>query len=311
MTAAAAIELVGVSKRFGRRDAVVDLTLSVPAGSVCGLLGHNGAGKSTTLGMLLGQVFPDRGGVRVLGHDVFRHRSRALAKVGAIFESPAFYDYLSGWRNLVTLCAYSGVTDRRAIADVVALVGLSERIHHKVGTYSHGMRQRLALAQALLPGPELLILDEPADGLDPQGIADLRQFLVDLHRRRGLTILFCSHQLHEAEQVCSDVAVLHQGRLVFAGPLQQAGVGRRMLRVEVDRRPEAVALLRERGLIAALPVDGEPVTLTDAARPADVARVLVQAGFALHGLTEHRPSLEEFYLRVTRGPGGRGTDEAA
>jgi ABC-2 type transport system ATP-binding protein len=182
------IELRGLHKIFGERVAVHELTLEVPRGEIFGLLGHNGAGKSTTIGMMLGQVWPTRGEVKVCGHDVTTHRARALQKVGAIFEAPAFYDYLSGQRNLEILSHYSAPTSATRIREVVDWVGLTGRVHSKVRTYSHGMRARLAIAQALLPQPELLILDEPGSGLDPEGIAEMRQTIARLHRELGLTI---------------------------------------------------------------------------------------------------------------------------
>ena len=165
------ISLHNVQKKFGARIAVHELTLGVPRGEIFGLLGHNGAGKSTAIGMMLGQVWPTRGEVKVCGHDVTTQRARALQKVGAIFESPAFYDYLSGRRNLEILSNYSAPTPPERIREVVDWAGLTGREQSKVKTYSHGMRARLAIAQALLPQPELLILDEPGSGLDPEGTA--------------------------------------------------------------------------------------------------------------------------------------------
>jgi ABC-2 type transport system ATP-binding protein len=152
--------------------AVEKLSLVVPRGEIFGLLGHNGAGKSTAIGMMLGQVWPTSGEVKVCGHDVTTQRAKALHAVGAIFEAPAFYDYMSGWRNLQILSHYTARTSNERIKEVIDWVGLTGREHSKVKTYSHGMRARLALAQALLPQPELLILDEPGSGLDPEGIAE-------------------------------------------------------------------------------------------------------------------------------------------
>src|SRR6266478_4678484 len=215
------IELSNVHKRFGQRMAVDDLTLRVPAGEIYGLLGHNGAGKSTSIGMMLGQVWPTRGGVKVCGFNVATQRSKALAKVGAIFESPAFYDYLSGLKNLEILSSYTARTPRKRIEEVIEWVGLTGREDSKVRTYSHGMRARLALAQALLPNPELLILDEPGSGLDPEGIAEMRQTIARLHRELGLTILLSSHRLTEFGNLCTRIAVLQQGRKVFEGTLAE------------------------------------------------------------------------------------------
>src|SRR3954469_22207470 len=191
------ISLRNVQKIFGEQRAVENLDLEVPAGEIFGLLGHNGAGKSTAIGMMLGQVWPTAGDVRVCGFDVTTQRQRALQKVGAMFEAPAFYDYLSGWRNLEILAQYTAPTPRARIQEVIDWVGLTGREKSKVKTYSHGMRARLALAQALLPGPEMLILDEPGDGLDPEGIHELRQTIVRLRQELGLTILLSSHLLAE------------------------------------------------------------------------------------------------------------------
>jgi ABC-2 type transport system ATP-binding protein len=217
------ISLEGVTKKFGAREAVQSLDLAVPQGRIFGLLGHNGAGKSTIIGMILGQVFPTAGQVSVNGYDVFRDRRRALARVGAIFETPAFYNYLSGRTNLRIFCQYTATPDPARLAEIVRFVNLENCLEDRVGTYSHGMRQRLALAQALLPDPDLLILDEPMEGLDPEGVHEMRNLILKLNREWGLTILLSSHVLSEVQQLCSDVALLKQGRLIFAGDWRQAG----------------------------------------------------------------------------------------
>ena len=216
------ISLEKVGKRFGNRWAVQALDLEVPKGCIFGLLGHNGAGKSTVIGMVLGQVFPSGGTVLVNGYNVFKNRRRALARVGAIFETPAFYSYLSGWTNLRMFCQLTAEHDPKRMEEVVRFVNLQNCIRDRVGTYSHGMRQRLALAQALLPDPELLILDEPMEGLDPEGIREMRNLILKLNREWGMTILLSSHLLNEVEQLCSDIVVLKQGRLLFAGPWRPA-----------------------------------------------------------------------------------------
>ena len=156
----------GLHKKFSGKPALEDVSFGVRRGEIYGLLGHNGAGKSTSLGIILGMVMPDLGDVTIDGISVLNHRTKALRKVGAIFESPAFYDYLSGWENLKILMSYSGGFDANSARKVIDRVGLTKRVHSKVRTYSHGMRQRLALAQALLPEPEVLLLDEPTDGLE-------------------------------------------------------------------------------------------------------------------------------------------------
>ncbi len=243
------IELTHLHKKFGQRMAVGDLTLSVPRGEIFGLLGHNGAGKSTTIGMMLGQVWPTSGEVKVCGHDVTTHRAQALQKVGAIFEAPAFYDYLSGWRNLEILSHYTAPTSKERIREVVDWVGLTGREQSAVKTYSHGMRARLALAQALLPQPELLILDEPGSGLDPEGIAEMRQSILRLHRELRLTILLSSHLLTEVEQLCSRIAVLHRGEMVFNGTVADVKSARGRVALRTKDFVTAVTLLREQKLI--------------------------------------------------------------
>ncbi len=297
------IQLRGVQKKFGSRLAVDDLTLTVPRGEIFGLLGHNGAGKSTAIGMMLGQVWPTSGAVKVCGHDVASHRARALRKVGAIFETPAFYDYLSGWRNLEILSHYTAPTAPQRIREVVDWVGLTGREQSKVKTYSHGMRARLALAQALLPSPELLILDEPGNGLDPEGIAEMRQTIGRLHRELGLTILLSSHQLAEVEQLCTRIAVLRQGRKVFEGDVTDVRAARGRVTLKTPDFAAATTLLRERGLITAA-AEGRFITLGDGRSTAEVTQALVAAGIAVEGIWQHEQTVEDFYLSLAKAPSG-------
>src|SRR5580658_855053 len=243
------IELRNVTKKFGANLAVDDLTLCVARGEIFGLLGHNGAGKSTAIGMMLGQVWPTAGVVKVCGHDITRDRRQALQKVGAIFEAPAFYNELSGWRNLQILSYYTAPTPNSRIQEVVDWVGLSGRIKDKVKTYSHGMRARLALGQALLPQPELLILDEPGDGLDPEGIHEMRQTIQRLQRELGLTILLSSHLLNEVEQLCTRIAIMSHGRKVFQGGIAETRQTRGWVRLRTGNFAEAAKILREAGLV--------------------------------------------------------------
>src|SRR4051794_12573906 len=285
------IQLQNVFKLFGERLAVEDLSLQVPKGEIYGLLGHNGAGKSTAIGMMLGQVWPTTGEIRVCGYDVTSHRSRALQRVGAIFESPAFYDYLSGRRNLEILSSYTAPTSDQRISEVVEWVGLSGRESSKVRTYSHGMRARLALAQALLPNPELLILDEPSDGLDPEGIHEMRATILRLNRELGLTILFSSHLLTEVEQLCTRIAVLQQGRKVFEGTIAEARGPERWVRLRVNAFTEAARLLTERKLISDTR-DGSLVALTNGFNTDELVRVLVENKFSVFEIAPQEGTLE-------------------
>ena len=293
-----------LAKIFGQRVAVDDLTLHVRAGEIFGLLGHNGAGKSTAIGMMLGQVWPTQGEVHVCGHDVTRRRSLALQRVGAIFETPAFYDYLSGWRNLEILSHYSAPTPAERIREVMEWVGLAGREQSKVRTYSHGMRARLALAQALLPQPELLILDEPGDGLDPEGIHEMRQTIRRLHGELGLTIFLSSHLLNEVEQLCTRIAVMNQGRKVFEGSLAEVKQPKNWVRLRVNDFHQAVKSLREENLIVD-ERDGQFVALASEAGTDVVVRRLVEQGMAVYEIARHEQTLEDFYLGLMRNDSDR------
>lgn len=294
------IQLKHLCKQFGDHLAVNDLTLSVPKGEIYGLLGHNGAGKSTAIGMMLGQVWPTRGEVRICDHDVTVNRSQALHKVGAIFESPAFYDYLSGWRNLEILSSYTAATPRRRIDEVIEWVGLSGREKSKVRTYSHGMRARLALAQALLPEPQLLILDEPSDGLDPEGIHEMRLTILRLQRELGLTILLSSHLLNEVEQLCTRIAVLNQGRKVFEGSLADTRRREQWVRLKTSEFSTALRILREARLILA-DRDDRYISLAPGAGTDQVVRALVEQGLPVFEIAVEEPTLEQFYLSLMNG----------
>ncbi len=294
------IQLKNLYKKFGQRTAVDDLTLQVPTGEIYGLLGHNGAGKSTAIGMMLGQVWPTSGDVRICGHDVTAHRRLALQKVGAIFESPAFYDYLSGRRNLEILSSYTAPTSRQRIAEVIEWVSLTGRENSKVRTYSHGMRARLALAQALLPHPALLILDEPSDGLDPEGIHEMRLTIQRLHRELGLTILLSSHFLNEVEQLCTRIAVLNQGRKVFEGSLAATKQREAWIRLRTGDFALAAKELRQAQLITQ-DRDACLIALNPGVGTDQIVRLLVERGMPVYEIAPVEETLEDFYLSLMNG----------
>lgn len=293
------IQLRNVRKCFGDNVAVEDLSLQVPAREIYGLLGHNGAGKSTTIGMMLGQVWPTRGEVRICGFDVTSHRGKALHKVGAIFESPAFYDYLSGWTNLEILSGYTAPTPRNRLLEVIEWVGLTGREHSKVRTYSHGMRARLALAQALLPQPELLILDEPSDGLDPEGIHEMRLTILRLHRELGLTILLSSHFLSEVEQLCTRIAVMNRGRKVFEGTLGETKTCAQWVRVKTEDFAVAASALRQAGLITDQR-DGHFIVLSPGIGTERIVKFLVERDMPVYEIAAEEETLESFYLSLMK-----------
>jgi len=226
------IRLDQIAKSFRGKPALHGLSLEVPQGEIFGLLGHNGAGKSTALascsvmcirmpGKRLSEASPCRS-----------NRAAALANTGAIFEAPRFYDYMSGWENLRIFSAYTSCVSASEMRDAVATVALTARIHDRVQTYSQGMRQRLGLAQALLPAPKLILLDEPTNGLDPEGIHEMRELIKKLNRERGITVLFCSHLLSEVEQLCDRVAVIKAGRKIFDGRWSELAEDRQRVKFE-------------------------------------------------------------------------------
>ena len=285
------IQLRNLSKSFKGKPALHSLSLEVGRGEIFGLLGHNGAGKSTAFGLLLGQLYPDAGEAWINGISVQRDRARALARVGAIFETPGFYEYLTGWRNLEILAHYSGEVSRSAIVDAVETVGLTARIHEPVRVYSHGMRQRLALAQALIPAPEMVLLDEPTEGLDPEGIHEMRALIQKLNRERGLTVVLSSHLLAEVEQLCDRVAILNQGRLIFDGRWAELRAEGRQFRLELDdwSKLETTRAIRVRDEVVELPSDADV---------SDLVATLVQSGVRVRAVEPLRRSLETIYLEL-------------
>ena len=298
------LEIKDLHKTYGRGKPALDgVSFSVERGEVFGLLGHNGAGKSTALGIMLGMVRPDSGDVSIDGISVREDRAGALAKVGAIFESPCFYGYLSAWKNLKVLASYSGYWDEHRAREIVELVGLEKRIGEKVSTYSHGMRQRLALAQALLPQPELLLLDEPTDGLDPEGIHEFRRFILRLRDQLGVTILLNSHLLPEVEQVCGRVAIIRQGKLVFEGDCRNIAEGDPRFELDVDNWRKAEKVIVAGGGT----VEGVgKFTLPEELRVCDLVTALVSEGIEVSAVGERKRTLEELYSGGGRWPSRDG-----
>ena len=280
--------------------AVDQLSIEVERGDIYGFLGQNGAGKSTTIRMILGLVRPTRGGVRLLGQDMRRHPLRGLRRVGAIIESPAFYDHFTGWQNLRLFAAMSGGATTRRIEEALSIVGLSTRAHEPVRVYSHGMRQRLGIAQALLPSPEFIILDEPTDGLDPQGIREVRLLIRRLRDELDLTVLLSSHQLYEVEQICNRVAIIDHGRLVYQGTIENLLTANKTIKLTVDRLEEAYNLLSADPALTVSRNGSESlyVEMSDEQIPR-VNALLVERGFRVSELSPQRETLEQVFLRLT------------
>ncbi len=215
------LEVLNVSKKAGTRTLVDQVSFSIQAGDVCGFVGPNGAGKTTLIRMMTGLIKPGGGSIRIDGTDVGRERVKALSRVGAIVESPIFFPYMSGRDNLLNLARLHpnmpGTERKARVEEALSIVGLSERGSDKVKTYSLGMKQRLGIAQALLGDPRLIILDEPANGLDPMGIRELRQLIQRLNQERGITFLVSSHLLDELQRICSRFVIIKEGKLVWEG----------------------------------------------------------------------------------------------
>jgi ABC-2 type transport system ATP-binding protein len=302
MTTYPAILTDSLTKRYGERAAVDGLSLQVASGEVFGLLGPNGAGKTTTIAMLLGLVRPTAGRAMVLGHDMAQEPAGALGRVGAMIESPAFYPYLSGHDNLLAL-ALAGGLPRERIAAALEAVELTERSRDKVRIYSQGMRQRLAIAAALLPDPELIILDEPTNGLDPAGTAEIRALIRGL-AAGGRTVLLCSHMLHEVEQLCGRVAILKAGRLIAEGRVAELLRRGQGLRVRVERDGErALGLARELPWVTGATLEGDLLLIDGPAeRAAELNAHLALAGVPVAEIGARGESLEEFFLDVTGEP---------
>src|SRR6202048_1072668 len=296
------VETHGLTKRYGTGIMAVDsLDLNVYRGEVYGFLGPNGAGKTTTLRMLLGLIRPTAGSAKVVG--AAPGSPESLVRVGAIVETPAFYPYLSGYNSLRSLARYCGVPMARVDA-TLAEVDLTPRAHHKFSTYSLGMKQRLGIAAALLKEPELLILDEPTNGLDPQGMADVRNLIIELGKGER-TVLISSHLLGEVELMCTRVGVIRKGKIVAEGTVDQL---RGAATLTVRGTPEATAkaiLIGVAGAESVTPLeDGAFSLVVDLQRTAEINRQLVQAGVAVTELHADERSLEDVFMELTGTEGG-------
>jgi ABC-type multidrug transport system ATPase subunit len=303
--AAPAIRASGLTKRFGTHVAVDAIDLEVPRGSVFGFLGPNGSGKTTTIRMLLGLIRPTSGNVELLGHPMPAGGRHALPRVGSLVEGPAFHPYLSGRDNLRRLDACDATADPDTRADRIATaldrVGLRAAENKRYRQYSLGMKQRLGIAAALLQPRELLVLDEPTNGLDPQGTREVRA-LVRQVAAEGMTVLISSHLLAEIEQVATHVGIMSAGRLLRQGPLDQVlGAGGYVVTVETSAPDAAVVALRRLG-IGDPTVDAHAGTITGAlgvVSADEVAPALVSNGVPITGLSINRPALEDIFVTLT------------
>jgi ABC-2 type transport system ATP-binding protein len=304
-SAAFVIETAGLTKRFGDRVAVDEVDLQIPRGSAFGYLGPNGAGKTTLIRMLLGLTGATSGTMHLLGRPVPAERTAALARVGAIVEEPRFHGHLTGRENLAVIAAARAPEAHDRIDGALARVGLAERGDERVKRYSLGMRQRLGVARSLLGDPELLILDEPTNGLDPAGIHEFRAMIrsfVD----EGRTVLLSSHLLDEVEKICDEVAIVDRGRVVLRGSIAElAAGGEKTILIATNDDELALATLAEHRAVASAATESEGIRVTlrpdveEEPATEDIGRRLVLAGLAIRRFEPARASLEQRFLEIT------------
>jgi ABC-2 type transport system ATP-binding protein len=302
MSETPALVLENVSKRFGRIQAVDALSLEVKPGVMAGFLGPNGAGKSTTLYMIPRLIRPTGGSIRLFGVDIWKDFKKAIRPVGVTVESPAFYEYLSGRRNLELTARLLRNVSSREIDEVFERIGLAERQHDRVRVYSTGMKQRLGIGRAMLGRPRLLILDEPTNGMDPEGTQEMLSFLREKVKNDGLAIFISSHLMSEIEEFCDTVYVINQGRLVASGDVRELLKPYvRIVRVTcVGKIPGQDFASRHEHVqqVEALTADTVEITL---ARddPSWLNRCLLEEGFQVSAFTPKRKTLKEFFLSIT------------
>jgi ABC-type multidrug transport system ATPase subunit len=300
------LQTVNLGKKYGARWAVQGLNLTVRRGEVFGFLGPNGAGKSTTIRMILSLITPSTGSVDLFGLPLRENRGTVLSRVGGLVERADFYLYLSARRNLEIIAALIGGISASAIGEVLETVGLASRAGDRVKSYSHGMKQRLGLAAALLGSPELVVLDEPTGGLDPYGIKEVRDLIARLAAERNVTVFLSSHLLSEIEQLATSMAIINNGSLVVQGSVRDLlGAGTGTVDVVAIPADRALGIIRSLPyVVEAAPAEAETIRVKVPA--ADAGRMnaeLVRAGIEVRSLVPRR-SLEEYFLSLT-GEGGR------
>jgi ABC-2 type transport system ATP-binding protein len=288
-----------LTKRFKTVTAVEDLNLRISRGDIFGFLGPNGSGKSTTIRMILGLIKPTDGEIRLFDRSLKHNRKNLLSRIGALVEKPSFYNYLSARRNLEIFATLTNPhPDHQDIDRVLDIVSLLDRAGDKIKTYSHGMKQRLGVAQALLGNPELIILDEPTAGLDPKGIKEIRRLIIQL-AGQGLTIFLSSHILYEVEQMCRNMAIINKGSLVVQGGVEELlNAEEEIFSVKVDRPDQAADLLKSKAWVESVQVRSGAMTVKIKEQKVPLmTELLVQQGFQIFAIQAKR-SLEDYFLSL-------------
>ncbi|MDF1665424.1 MAG: ABC transporter ATP-binding protein [Planctomycetota bacterium] len=305
-----AIETRALSKTFAKRTVIKDIGLSVPKGTIYGFLGQNGAGKTTTMRMLLGLIKPSSGALDLLGTTLYKDgrqftksRIQVSKRIGALVEGPAFYPFLSGYKNLSLFAELLGVRDKKKVEEYLDAVGLLERSQDLFRVYSRGMKQRLAIAAALIHDPELVLLDEPMNGLDPPGVIRIRNLLLE-RAQNGTTIFLSSHLLNDAEQFCSHVGILHEGLLVAQGLLEDlCRSAESMVDLTVDDMAKTLEILDKHESVSSHD-DPELLKVTANVKTEDIAQLnkaLVEGGIQVSALVPRKRTLENVFLTETQG----------
>ena len=298
------IEVRGLTKKFGSLTAVDNLDLNVYRGDVFGFLGPNGAGKSTTIRMLLSLIKPTSGTMNIFGKSIIKDRKEIFSKVGAIVEKPDFYLYLSAYKNLEILGKLSGTdVSKKKIMSMLELVGLDKRYKSKVKTYSHGMKQRLGIAQALLHDPELIILDEPTTGLDPQGMKEIRDLIIYLSREKGKTVFLSSHILHEVELISTRMIIINKGSTQVEGTVEELlKTDKVKVTFEIDKIEDALRLVNESSWQHSFKSTSKNEMNFELTKNeiTELNKYLIEKGFAVSAIVPVR-SLEDFFLKITEG----------
>ncbi|MCX6012061.1 MAG: ABC transporter ATP-binding protein [Chloroflexi bacterium] len=289
-----------LTKHFGSIVAIDDLNLTVNRGEIFGFLGPNGSGKSTTIGMVVGLIAPTSGSIKVFGLDNKSHLTSILPRIGTMTEYPGFYPYLSGWDNLKIYARFGDISKSR-IEEMLELVNLSSRAKDNFKNYSQGMKQRLAIACALLHNPELIIMDEPTNGLDPAGMKEIRELILDLGKQ-GKTIFLNSHLLHEVEQVCNHVAIIQKGKMIANGKVETLIKQRNIIQVKVSQPDRAVEILKQYQWIESVEKNDSYLLVgTQPDRIAEINTILVKSEIQVLEIKLQENNLESFFMEMTEG----------
>jgi ABC-2 type transport system ATP-binding protein len=293
------IKCTNLSKRFKRRFAVDELDLSINQGEIFGFLGPNGAGKSTTLRMMVGLIRPTSGNITIYGHNVWSDHCKALKNVGALVEAPSFYGYLSARSNLNVLANSGNNYSDKDIDSVLDRVGLLDRANDKVKTYSQGMRQRLGIALAIIGNPKLILLDEPTNGLDPQGMKEVRELIKKLRDEQEMTVFLSSHLLNEIEQICDSVAIINKGKTIQTGKVSEIISGKNVFKLDAKPIDKAIDIISKLDWVSKYRSDIDSIIVTlNENNPNELNKLLVQNDIEVYTLEPLKTTLEEQYLKL-------------